>query len=299
MADDTQMVPARKAIGWYEENIPVRGCVLSLDDVKQLYLELSKINRSFGETIIATLNREPDLDDEQWKDRKQLLLDDAFRLTVSVRGQRDQQLYGEDETIFSSDDLPVPVKAIYFTNVTAWQRNAPNSAPPNRIEVLLDFSKPALLDPTPLVSEPTPNETSVTVNANDMTFFRAVRQVVNEKLLSKRKLYSFIHRSFAYDFGMWFLVLPLALIVATYYMGLLLPVDGAFSAYRWAFFIYAIGLALIFYRFLLSYTKWAFPVMVLEENKDTAWKHRVTILGIFGGILYQVADVVWGLIVPL
>ena len=298
MADNTQIFPSRKAIGWYEENIPVRGCLLGLDDVTQLYVELSKINRSFGKSEISKLSRDPKFNDEQWENHKKFLLDDAFRLAVAVRGQRDQILCGEDEHIFSSDHLPKPVKDIYFNNVTAWQRNAPNSVPQNRIEVVLDFSKPALLDPNLLVSSPTPNNTSVTVNAEDMTYFRAVRQVVNEKLLSKRTLYSFIHRGFVYDFGMWLLVLPASLVIATYYMDLLLPVGGEFSMYRWAFFIYAIGMMLFFYRFLISYTKWAFPVTLLKENKDTAWRHRVTIVGIFGVVLYQVFDVVWDLLVP-
>ena len=285
--NDTMMIPARKAIGWYEENIPARGCILSLDDVKQLYLELSEINRDFGKKIISKLDREPNLTDKQWEDKKQFLLDDAFRLTVSVQGQRDQRLYGEDATVFSSEDLPMPVKIIYFTNVTAWQRHVPNSVPQNSIEVHLDFSKPALLDPNLQVSEPTPNNTSVTVKAEDMTFFRAVQQIVNDKLLSKRSFYNFIHWSFVYDFGMWFLVLPAALIIITYYMDLLLPAYGAFSTYRWAFFIYAIGMVLIFYRFLISYTKWAFPVTILRENRDTAWRHRATIIGIIGTIYYM------------
>ena len=298
MTDNPLMALGQPPIGWFEEQIFVRGCVLSLDDVKQLYLELSRINLEFGDRVIATLNPDPNLNPEQWEEHKQFLRNNAFCLTVSVRGQRDQQLYGENETIFSNENLPFPVKDIYFNNVTAWQRNASGSAPPNRIEVTIDFSKPALLDPAPLPSEPTPNNTSVLIKADDMTFFRAVRQVVNDKLLGKRKLYKYIHASFAYDFGLWLLVLPAALILTTYYMDQWFPTDGKFATYRWAFFIYAVGVALIFYRFLISYTKWAFPVTILKENKDTAWIHRCVIATIFTGLFWKAIDIVWTLLVP-
>ena len=162
MADDALVVNARKPVEWFEEAIPIRGCKLSLDDVTQLYRELSAINRNFGEHIISMLKREEGSTEKQWHDRKAFLLNDAFCLTVTIRGQRDQQMYGETPEIFRSPDLPHPIKSVYFNNVTAFARHANGTEPENRLELLLDFGKPELLDPNPLVSEPTPNRSEVT-----------------------------------------------------------------------------------------------------------------------------------------
>jgi hypothetical protein len=299
MTDEAALVPTRNAIGWYEATIPIRGCALDLDQIRKFYTGLTKINREFGEKVISTLPREAGLDDEQWSAKKKYLLDDAFRITLTVRGYHDEQLYGEDQNIVQMDSLPLPVRSIFLTNATAWQRNAQNSDPPNRVDVLLDFGKPALVDPNPILSEATPNGSAVTINARDMTYFRAVRQLVDELLLRKRTLYSIIHRNYAYDVGIWLLILPAALLVSTYYMDLLLPADGPHASYRWAFFIYAVGTVLVGYRVLVSYTKWAFPVTLLKENKDSAWKHRAVIGGAVVWLFYKAVDIVWGLLSPV
>ncbi|WP_299988125.1 hypothetical protein [uncultured Ruegeria sp.] len=296
IADETSSIPPSKQVGWFEESIPIRGCKLSLVDIKNIYEELSAINRAYGETIVATLPKNPEMSDAEWEQHVGYLLQDAFCLTVSIRGERDQQLYGEDAQVFTSDSLPNPIKSIYFNNITAWRRNANNTDPQNRIEVFLDFSKPALFDPSSLVSEPTPNASEVTVRADDMMYFRAVRQVIDTKLMTQRTWYGAIHRSFAYDVGMWTIALPAGLILATHYMELWLPSEGNLAAYRWAFFLYSVGLVLIGYRFLNSYVKWAFPVNLLSDNQDKALRHRLALGAIFVWLAYKAADAIYELL---
>lgn len=282
--------------GWYEERIAVRGCYLSLDEIKLFYRELSKINADFGRAIISDLEREKDLSDEEWDARKSFLLRDAFCLTVSINGGKDAKFYGESEEIFSSSDLPQPIKTIFFTNINSWRRNANDTLPRNRIEVFLDFEKPALVDPSPLVSDPTPNNSNVTVTASDMTYYRAVQHLVATCLLSKRTRYEFLHRPFVYDLGMWAIILPTALILFTSFAERMIPLGSKLEPYRWALLAYLTGLALILYRVFVGYTKWAFPVNVLADNKDGAWRHRAAIGGIFLLLVYKCTDVLLNVI---
>ncbi|MGD1881204.1 MAG: hypothetical protein ACFB11_02615 [Paracoccaceae bacterium] len=295
--DDIQNSPAipprRAPIGWLEETIPARGCSLSIADIKKLYDELSAINRKFGEDVIATMPRNPEATDDEWERYKTHLLQDAFCLTVSIRGERDQQLYGESAEIFDSEELPHPIQTIYMNNITAWRRNASNTDPRNRLEVFLDFSKPPLLDPSSVLSEPTPNGSEVTLRADDMTYFHAVRQVIDTKLLKHRTWYAPIHKSFAYDAGVWLVALPAGLIIATHYREQWLPVGGDFEAYRWAFFLYALGIVVLGYRFLTGYVKWAFPVNVLSDNQDRSLRHRIALGGIFAWLGYKAADAIY------
>jgi hypothetical protein len=288
--------PKREILRWFEEIVPVRGCSMALKDIKCLYGELGAINKNFGKDIIATLPRNTDMNDDEWEQYKAYLLQDAFCLTVSIIGDGDQKLYGEEASVFESENLPQPIRTIYFNNVTAWRRHASNTEPPNRVEVFLDFGKPPLLDPSSVLSEPTPNESNVTVRADDMTFFRAVRQVIDTKLLVHRSWHSAIHKSFAYDAGIWLLALPAALVVATYYMEHWFPVGGSLEAYRWAFFMYAVGVVVLGYRFLTGYAKWAFPVNVLTDNKDTSFRHRVVLGGILAWLCYKAADALYAVL---
>lgn len=276
----------------------MRGCDVSLEQIKILYRELREINRQFGAQIIATLTREANLSDEEWEARKDFLLDDAFSVTVTIRGQGDQQHYGESVDIFSGPDLPSPIKSIFFSNITAWKRHSPDNNPPNAFVINLDFTKPKLFDPSIAVSSETPNESHFRVEARDLTFFRAVQRVVQSKLLAHRTWYNPIHKDFAYDVGIWLATMPAGLILATYYMDEWLPLSGANASYRWAFFMYALGLVLLAYRFLNAYARWAFPVNVLRDNQDRALKHRIVLSGVVMWIVYKVADVLYGLVFP-
>ncbi len=297
MTENALVATDRKPFGWYEVQIPVRGCRLSLESIKDVYRDLHAINRKFGEEVIATLQREPDLTDDEWEERKAFLLDDAFSLTITVNGLRDQQLYGETEAVFDDPNLPKPIKSIYFTNVNSFKRNANGNEPRNRISVFLDFGKPEVFDPNPLVSAATPNEGNVTVNAEDITFFNAVQKAIEKKVTTHKTWYAAIHRNYAYDIGMWLIALPVSLYFSAFYMDQLIPTGGKFEVFRWPLFIYFVGLSLILYRGLTAYAKWAFPVNVLDENKDRALKHRLALGGFASWLFYKVASTVYGIIV--
>lgn len=289
------IVRDRTPFSWYEETLSLRGLHMSLVDVKELYKELWQINIEFGEKIISDMSRNPDFSDDQWEAFKKDLLDDAFRLTVTIHGMRDQKWIAEDVSIFEKHDASVEIKSIYFSNLTAYRRHAEGGDPRNIVEVHLDFGKPDLFDARLMDSEATPNGSEVRVVAQDTMFFNAVQKAVEKKVAMTKTWYGSIHRNFAYDAGLWFCFLPLSLYLATYYMDQFLPVGSKYEVFRWPSFIYLLGLALIGYRFLISYLKWAFPVNSLKENNDNALKHRIALLGAVSWVFYKVADTLYGL----
>lgn len=297
MADDAIVTTERKPVGWYEEAIPIRGCHLTIDNIKEVYRDLQAINRKFGEQIIATIPRNPEMTDQEWEAHKAYLLDDAFCLTTTVRGLRDEQLYGETVAIFDSPNLPRPIKTVFFTNSTSFKRHANDKEPLNSVNVFLDFGKPDLFDPNPLVSAATPNEGRVTVNAHEITFFNAIQKAVEKRLIANRTWHGAIHRNFAYDIGMWFVALPAALYFSAFYMNQLVPAGSKFELFRWPLFAYLVGITLIAYRALTAYAKWAFPVNVLAENKDKALKHRLALGGFTSWLFYKLASTIYSIIV--
>lgn len=291
--------PSSKTLEWFEQVIPIRGCKLSFEIIGDIYRELSRINTEFGQKLVASLEKDPEMTAEEWAKYKENLLDDAFRLTISITGDGDQRIYAESVDGFSSDNLPKQIKRIYFTNITAYKRNANRVEPANKIQVTLDFGKPVLLDPNHFVSSATPNESQVKISGDDISFVRAMQQVIKSKLTNQRTWYGVIHKNFAYDLGLWVFALPLALFFASYYADTFLPENSKWGPYKWAFFIYSTGMMLLAYRFLISYAQWAFPVNILAENKDTAWKHRLVLAGALSWFGYKAVDIIYGLIVPI
>jgi|GEM_PF-1453753 len=294
MSDDVLIKENDPDIVWYEDEIPVRGCELTLPQVKAVYRELALLTRKEGETIIRLLQKSDDMNDEDFKKRNEFLQNDAFRLTVSIVGFDGQTAYGESENVFDSKNLPFPIKTIFFTNTTAFRRNADGVDPKNRFSLWLHFYKPPLFDPNPLVSDQTPNYSKVEIRADDVGYFRAVQNIVGNKLRSNKKWYWFIHEKFAYDIGLWLLALPYALYWITVYSDYFFPPEGANASFRIAFYIYGLGLSLFAYRALFGYVKWAFPVNVLEENKDSATRHRVTLGAILSSLVISAVKSVLG-----
>ncbi|NTA49638.1 hypothetical protein G6L34_16125 [Agrobacterium tumefaciens] len=279
---------------WYEEKIPIRGNHFNLADVKASYRELQQLNAREG-AMVDKLVKFEDESDEDFVSRKDFLLKDAFRVTVSIIGFEGQTVYGETQDVFDADDVPFPIKTIYFTNLTAFSRNANGTKPPNFFEITVTFDKPPLFDPNPLVSDPTPNESAATLKCRDVPFFRAAQTIVRKHLNSKRKWYSFIHGQFAYDIGLWLGAFPYALYWIAVYAAYFFPNDRPNWSYRIAFFIYSIGISLFAYRALFGYVKWAFPVNRLEENKDAATANRIVLGAIFSSLFLTALASVLGI----
>jgi hypothetical protein len=285
MSEDALTKEARADIQWYEDDIPIRGCQLSLPQTKAAYRELTTLVKREGERIVASLVKPDDISEEDFKKRNEFLRDDAFRITVSIVGFDGQTAYGESEEIFDSKNLPIPVKAIFFTNSNSFKRHADGREPPNQFSLWVRFDKPPLFDTNPLVSEPTQNYSQVLIKADDVGFYRAVQNIISKKFISNKKWYSFIHEKFAYDIGLWFIALPYALYWITVYSDYLFPSDGKNASFRIAFYIYGLGMSLIMYRALFGYIKWAFPVNVLDENNDRATRHRITLGAILSSLI--------------
>lgn len=285
MSSDALVKEPKPDIQWYEDDILLRGCHLTLPQIKLAYRELAVLTKHEGERIVGSLQKMEGESDEQFRERVLFLKDDAFRITVSIIGFDKQTTYGEKEEIFDSKNLPMPIRTVFFTNANSFKRHASGNEPPNRFSVWLHFDKPPLFDPYPLVSEPTRNASEARINSNDLGYYRAVQNIIKLRLGSHRKWYCFIHEKFAYDLGLWFFALPYSLYWVTIYNDWLFPSDGKYASFRVAFYIYSMGMSLLAYRALFSYVKWAFPVNVLDENKDLATRHRVMLGAIVFGLV--------------
>ena len=282
MSDAALVKNIDRDVQWYEDDIPIRGCQLTLQQIKAAYRELAILTKNEGEKIVDSIIKPEDVNEEEFKKQNEFLKDDAFRITVSIVGFDGQTTYGKTEQIFDSNNLPFPIRTIFFTNQNSFKRYANETLPPNRFLLWLHFDKPPLFDPSPVVSEPTPNASKVEISAEDVGYYRAVQKIVSSKISSNRKWYSFLHEKFSYDIGLWFIALPIALYWVTIFSDALFPPDGKLASFHIAFFIYGLGLSLLIYRALFSYIKWAFPLNILEENKDRATRHRI----ILGAIMF-------------
>lgn len=277
MSSDALVDKIKRDIQWYEDSIPIRGCHLTLSKIKSAYRELDAIVKKEGERTTSLLAKPDDMSSEAFIEQISDLKVKAFLITVSIVGFDGETAYGDSEEIFDSRNLPFPIKTIYFTNSNSFKRFANGNEPTNRFSVWIHFDKPPLFDPNPLVSDPTPNYSKADIHSEDVIYFRAIQNIIGNKLKSDKKIYSFIHEKFAYDTGLWLFALPYALYWTTVYVDYFFPTSGRYVSFRVAGYIYGLGISLLVYRALSGYVKWAFPVNILEENNDNANRHRIVL----------------------
>lgn len=282
---------------WYETEVQIRGCAISLPLIKSAYRAYQNVVNQEGEALLRNLIKPDDKSQDEFDNELNHYRNHAFRLTISIIGVDGVTFYGETEAAFDNPNLPNPVARVFFTNVTAFRRNANGNEPKNKIEVWLDFEKRPLFDTTTIVSDPTPNGSRVLIKAEDLRFFSAMKNITIEKFISKKTWYSFIHSKLSYDYGLYTIAFPYAFYASVVITERISAAHQAFSPFKLPAFIYLSYLFLIGYRALFGYAKWAYPVNTLKENHDTPAAHRVVIGGLLLGLLGWLIKSAWSLAV--
>jgi hypothetical protein len=269
----------------------LRAVQISLEDVRRIYLRLGGLVSGEGDREIAQIARPEGKSEEQFKIEMESLKAEAFRITVTITGRDGESLFGDDDSVFASPNIPGAVSTIYMTNRVAYEGVAKHS-PQNLFELFLDFSKPPLLDSKNYVSSPTPNNSNLMAEGASDAWVAAVYGAVDGVMMHRRTRRGLMHRGFAYDFGLIVFAIPVALYACAKLAGVVAAIferGGVFlmsAAYVYIFF------ALIFgYRILFGYAKWAFPTMELENNRDQSIMHRLfwsaIMLGILGNVGWE------------
>ena len=165
--------------------------------------------------------------------------------------------------------------------------------PKNSFSLLLDFTKPALLNFVNPASAPTENNSNVSVQGDDDTWTNAVFAKIQEFTRSRATSRGFLHRPNIYDLGLFVLGMPLAFWLITK----VAPLVQRFTAsvhpiVETAAYIYSFFFALLFYRFVFNYAKWAFPLLELTGQHRGPAKHRALwtaiVVSIAAAFLYDV-----------
>lgn len=283
MTDAQSSLSDSQQITSYEDDIPVRGCTFSLETIRELYIELQKLTEREADHIMGGLVKPKDQTVAAFEKYKSDVRPKAFKLTVSIIGFDGQTRFGDTANLFTLNDLPHPIRIIFFTNENAFRLQANGNLPPNRFSFWIHFDKPPLFDPNPLVSDATPNPSRFHISARDLAYIRAAQRIAHDFINKNKRWYQFLHVKFAYDVGLWFVWVPYSLYSIVTFLNTFL--NSWSPAAKFAVGVYSFAISLLAFRTLVGYVKWAFPVNVLSNNKDAATRHRVILAGIVSGVL--------------
>ncbi len=252
----------------------ISGCSISMDDIVRLYKILIKRLTEAADIEINDLKKlenETEQEFEELKASRRAF----FQITIVINGQAGEQIFGSDEGIFSSPNLPDRISSVYMDSKATYTAHRNNIEPRNWFGLLLDFSKPPLLDWVNPVSNPTPNASNLIIHGDSEAWVAAVRHTVIERLKQHSNRRSFLHKPLIYDAGMWLIGIPAAFLGTA---SLMPKISGFFRdllpTIEYAAYVYVFFAVLVIYRFLFSYTKWAWPTVELTSTRNVTTKHR-------------------------
>jgi hypothetical protein len=279
-----------QAIQTFQIQRPIRGTRVTLAILRRIYSDLSRVVEKKGDEFISGMKMPEGYTQEKFELDKAAVRLNAFKVTVTLASPTGANIYGESIDVFSADFIPTPLTSVFMTNNTAYASTF-KSNPQDSFTLLLDFGKPPVFDWSSFVSNPTANNSNLSISGLDLTFVRSVESSIVNAIQDQRPFWKFIHAPFAYDIGLWFLAMPYGIYASTKIITSLVSRFPSFDDYKLALYIYAFVLFLSVYRFLFQYIKWIFPLNVYAENKDSSALHRSVIgaivVGLIGKLIYD------------
>ncbi|MFD0862747.1 hypothetical protein ACFQ1M_11075 [Sungkyunkwania multivorans] len=216
-------------------------------------------------------------------------------LKLTLTGSDGEELFGSIDEIFDSVSFPEQVKSVYVSSELLYEFKF-NHPPRNRFRVLLDFTKPRVLDFSFLPSESTPNDSFFTVEGYDNTWVNGVFNEIDKFFDRRSSTFPRIHKNSFYDFIVWILGIPMS-FWSCYKLSNEISNLFSNSFLRSAVFIYVFFLSMLTLRVLFHYFRWLYPKIQYKSKNDLSSMHRGIFYAITTGLivtfLYDVLKIIF------
>ena len=276
----------------------IAACTFSKKDLQTLCEKLQESSHEAAEEEVnhyMPLDRPPD---QILTEREILRL--GFDLQIAVRGVDDKIVAGTIPVVFNSPRFPHKVKSLYIDSALNL-KNLYNWSPRNSFELLLDFTKPELLNLSFSPSRSTPNASDIRVSGRNETWVNGVYHTVTEFVKNRKTRRQFFHRHSVYDLLLLCGGFPFAFGISYKLSGWINNVFGEISGIlQSAAYVYVFYFSLILFRILFDYARWVFPIVEYKESTNTALKHREFLatlaVAVCGNFVYDMFKIATALI---
>lgn len=276
----------------------IAACTFSKKDLRALCEKLQESNHEAAEEEVnhyVPLDRPPD---QILADREKLRL--GFDLQIVVRGVDDKTVTGSIPVVFNSPRFPDKVKSLYIDSALNL-KNLYNWSPRNSFELILDFTKPELLNLSFSPSGPTPNASDIRVSGRNETWVNGVYHTVTEFVKNRKTRRQFFHRHSVYDLLVLCGGFPFAFGISYKLSEWINRMFGQISEIlQSAAYVYVFCFSLILFRILFDYGRWVFPIVEYQTSTNAALKHRIfwstLAVAVFGNLVYDMFKIATALI---
>ncbi|MBL7740131.1 MAG: hypothetical protein JNK14_13015 [Chitinophagaceae bacterium] len=224
-------------------------------------------------------------------------LDTCAELKVTIKGSRNEELFGTIDEVFKFPSFPEKITSVYVNSRLIYESNF-DHYPSNSFSLLIDFRKHKILDFSFSPSERTYNESEFIVEGSDNMWVNGVYFEIDSFIKTKPSKFPNIHKGGIYDILIWFFGIPFGFWLC--YRVILLKFSF-FSAHPFIenlFLTYCFFVGLFFLRILFHYFRWVYPMIEYKNKRDRSLGHQAAILsisiGLIGKVIYDFIRLVIG-----
>src|SRR3984893_13785254 len=191
---------------------PIKACRLRRDDLARLYRIINDRQIEYGQMFITqVLAQQPTESPEQFQERQARVLN-AFVTTVSVTGSNTQIVIGSGENFLASQNIPDNILTVLYSTITGPNAvNITRELLQNKATLILDFSRPTILDFTKLPTFATPNNSNFEIVASSEAWFTTLNTRLTQLFDERRTPFNWLHQPGIYDLLLFIVGLPFAL----------------------------------------------------------------------------------------
>jgi hypothetical protein len=276
---------------------PIEACRLRRDDLARLYRIINDRQIEYGQMFVdQVLAQLPTESSEQFQERR-ARVKNSFVTTVNVTGSNNEIVSGSGEHFLASGNIPDSILTVFYTTIAG--PNAVGIAQEflqNRATLLIDFSRPTILDFTKLPTFATPNNSNFEISASSEAWFTTLNTRLTELFRERRTGFNWLHQPGIYDLLLFVLGLPFALWIdfrcSPIIDRLQLPtVLGS------GIFVYLFVAGLFIFRGIFTYSRWVFPKVEIQSEGSPPLRHRAVwaaiMIGVFGGAVWDSIKALW------
>ena len=224
------------------------------------------------------------------KEQKERIRNSSI-LFLSITGADGVSYHGSISVLFDDPNFPPQVNQVFFNTENTFRGNM-NYSPRNAITVLLDFTRPAVLDFTPTPSAATQNNSRIDVRGLDAIWVNGVYNEVDGFLSRYPSKQKWLHQYSVYDLLLWVVGLPFGFWLCWKLQPFVSSRMAIHPFVQSMAFVYAFLFSLIGLRAWFNYARWIWPLVECNTGENRAGSHRLfwgaLSVSIFGTFLYDV-----------
>lgn len=284
-----QVVPPQQTLfSGINRPVQVPACSLTAEDLRFLYALLSQKADLAADLQIATLTK-PQNQSQQDFDAMIRDLRELMKLTVRVQAMSGEWTGGQSDEALADRKLPAQIATVDFTSSLMYETRI-KAAPDNWLSVHFDFSRPSVLDLSNLSISPAQNLSNGQVSGSNTTFVNACAEELRKYFDDRKTFRGWLHSRITYDALVIPFGFPLSFTAVAFGDSLLRKrVIGPESLFV-AIDVYIALIALLAFRILFNYMRWAYPKLEGPSRVSAAlaWHRgfaKLIVAGIVGTLI--------------